>query len=452
MNLESLKKRVQPDTIIDDQEIIAGFVEDWTRRFRGHTSVVAIPRSTSEVAEILKWCSSNQVNVVPQGGNTGMVGGGVPMNGELILSLRRMNRVDFIDGPIPHIIAQAGATLASIQESATHNGWMYGVDFSARESATIGGTIATNAGGNHVIRYGDTRRQVVSLQALTASGKIIGDISGLTKDNTGYHLPSLLCGSEGTLAVITQARLRLWTQPQEKTVVLLGLPSPKVALEIVKFFVASNEETQACEIFFEKGLSLVCQQFGIQPPWPETCSTYLLIEFAGSKGLLDRLNGSEGGEMLKNFDLIAIGEEKASQSRLWRYRSLHTEAISASGIPHKLDITIPFEKLSIFFDEIDSVVEQSSPNAEAFLFGHAGDGNIHVNLIGLKEDDLAPDEAVLEFAASLGGSISAEHGIGRAKSNYLHLRRTPEEISLFKNLKTAFDPTGILNPGVIFPN
>ena len=452
MNLESLKKRVQPDTIIDDQEIIAGFVDDWTRRFRGHTSVVAIPRSTSEVAEILKWCSSNQVNVVPQGGNTGMVGGGVPMNGELILSLRRMNRVDFIDGPIPHIIAQAGATLASIQESATHNGWMYGVDFSARESATIGGTIATNAGGNHVIRYGDTRRQVVSLQALTASGKIIGDISGLTKDNTGYHLPSLLCGSEGTLAVITQARLRLWTQPQEKTVVLLGLSSPKVALEIVKFFVASNEETQACEIFFEKGLSLVCQQFGIQPPWPETCSTYLLIEFAGSKGLLDRLNGSEGGEMLKNFDLIAIGEEKASQSRLWRYRSLHTEAISASGIPHKLDITIPFEKLSIFFDEIDSVVEQSSPNAEAFLFGHAGDGNIHVNLIGLNEDDLAPDEAVLEFAASLGGSISAEHGIGRAKSNYLHLRRTPEEISLFKNLKTAFDPTGILNPGVIFPN
>ena len=452
MNLESLKKRVQPDTIIDDQEIIAGFVDDWTRRFRGHTSVVAIPRSTSEVAEILKWCSSNQVNVVPQGGNTGMVGGGVPMNGELILSLRRMNRVDFIDGPIPHIIAQAGATLASIQESATHNGWMYGVDFSARESATIGGTIATNAGGNHVIRYGDTRRQVVSLQALTASGKIIGDISGLTKDNTGYHLPSLLCGSEGTLAVITQARLRLWTQPQEKTVVLLGLSSPKVALEIVKFFVASNEETQACEIFFEKGLSLVCQHFGIQPPWPETCSSYLLIEFAGSKGLLDRLNGSEGGEMLKNFDLIAIGEEKASQSRLWRYRSLHTEAISASGIPHKLDITIPFEKLSIFFDEIDSVVEQSSPNAEAFLFGHAGDGNIHVNLIGLNEDDLAPDEAVLEFAASLGGSISAEHGIGRAKSNYLHLRRTPEEISLFKNLKTAFDPTGILNPGVIFPN
>ena len=229
-----------------------------------------------------------------------------------------MNRVDFVDGPIPHIIAQAGATLASIQESATHNGWMYGVDFSARESATIGGTIATNAGGNHVIRYGDTRRQVVSLQALTASGKIIGDISGLTKDNTGYHLPSLLCGSEGTLAVITQARLRLWTQPQEKTVVLLGLPSPKAALEIVKFFVASNEEIQACEIFFDKGLSLVCQQFGIQPPWPEKCSTYLLIEFAGSKGLLDRLNESEGGEMLKDFDLIAIGEEKVSQSRLWR--------------------------------------------------------------------------------------------------------------------------------------
>ena len=450
MDLEPLKAIVGPNVVVEDQEIISGFTNDWTRRYRGHTTAIAFPNSTLEVVEILKWCSKNKISVVPQGGNTGMVGGSIPMRGELILSLKKMSKIKFIKGAPGHLIADAGATLSAVQKEAARNGWMYGVDFSARESATIGGTIATNAGGNHVIRYGDTRKQLISVEAVTAEGITVGDVRGLIKDNTGYHLPSLLCGSEGTLAIITQARLRLWAKPKEKVVMILGLGSSEEALDIVTLFASTNEDIQACEVFFRNGLALVCEHFGLETLWEDRYSTYLLLEFGGPKGVLERLDTSKNGWILKNNEAVAIGEDETSRSRLWRYRSLHTEAISALGIPHKLDVTIPHHQLPYFIDTVDSIVKGCAPDAETYLFGHAGDGNIHVNVMGPSENDLAVDEAVLEFVASLGGSISAEHGIGRAKSTYLNLRRTPEEIALFKGLKDAFDPTGILNPGVIF--
>ena len=190
MNLEPLKAIIGPNVIEEDQDIISGATSDWTRRYQGHSTALASPTSTSEVAEILKWCSSNRISVVPQGGNTGMVGGGVPMHGELILSLKKMTKIEFAEGTPSQLIADAGATLSAVQREATKNGLMYGVDFAARESATIGGTIATNAGGHHVIRYGDTRKQLISVEAVTAEGIIVGDVRGLVKDNTGYHLPS----------------------------------------------------------------------------------------------------------------------------------------------------------------------------------------------------------------------------------------------------------------------
>ena len=450
VNLESLKAIIGPNVIEEDQDIISGATSDWTRRYQGHSTALALPTSTSEVAEILKWCSSNRISVVPQGGNTGMVGGGVPMNGELILSLKKMTKIEFVDGAPAQLIADAGATLSTVQREAAKNGWVYGVDFSARESATIGGTIATNAGGNHVIRYGDTRKQLISVEAVTAEGIIVGDIRGLVKDNTGYHLPSFLCGSEGTLAVITRARLGLWAKPEEKVVVLVGLESVEEALDIARLFASTNQDMQASEIFFRNGLALVCNRFEIKPPWGGKHSTYLLLEFAGPKGVLERIQASNHGQILQNTESVAIGEDEASRSRLWRYRSLHTEAISGVGIPHKLDVTVPHHQLPYFMNTVGSIVEGCASDSETYLFGHAGDGNIHVNVIGPNENDLTIDKAVLEFVSSLGGSISAEHGIGRAKAAYLHLRRTPEEIRLFKDLKNVFDPIGILNPGVIF--
>ena len=450
VNLEPLKAIIGPNVIEEDQDIISGATSDWTRRYQGHSTALALPTSTSEVAEILKWCSSNRISVVPQGGNTGMVGGGVPMHGELILSLKKMTKIEFAEGTPSQLIADAGATLSTVQREATKNGLMYGVDFAARESATIGGTIATNAGGHHVIRYGDTRKQLISVEAVTAEGIIVGDVRGLVKDNTGYHLPSFLCGSEGTLAVITRARLRLWPQPEEKVVVLIGLESAEEALDIARLFTSTNQDTQACEIFFKNGLALVCKRFDIEPLWGGKHSTYLLLEFAGPKGVLERLRTSKHGQVLRNTESVAIGEDGTSRSRLWRYRSLHTEAISDLGIPHKLDVTIPHHQLPYFIDTVGSIVRECSSENETYLFGHAGDGNIHVNVIGPNENDLTTDKAVLEFVSSLGGSISAEHGIGRAKAAYLHLRRTPEEVKIFKDLKNVFDPIGILNPGVIF--
>ena len=213
MSIEDLKSLMEPGRVVEDQEVIRTYIDDWTGRYKGSTSAVTFPHSTDEVAKILSWCSTNQVRVVPQGGNTGMVGGSVPLNGELIISLRKMKNVSFSNTDRNQIVAEAGATLLEIQNLASGRGLMYGVDFAARDSATIGGTIATNAGGLNVLKYGTTRRQIVSVEAVTGTGKVIGNLNGLEKDNTGYHLPSLLCGSEGTLAIVTRAKL---TEAQTK--------------------------------------------------------------------------------------------------------------------------------------------------------------------------------------------------------------------------------------------
>ncbi len=379
-----------------------------------------------------------------------MVGGSTPLNGEIILSLRKMKDVELVDGGAGQIVAQTGATLSTIQEEAARVGWKYGIDFSARESATIGGTIATNAGGNNVIRYGDTRKQIIGLEAVTATGDIVGDVKGLIKDNTGYYLPGFLAGSEGTLAVITRVRLRLWPEPEEKVVVLFGLHSVNDAIDLVEVFAHKNRDIHACEIFFQKGMDLVISQFSIEQVWDRRYSAYVLFEFAGAKGIIDRLNTGITSEILKTSEAVAIGRDQTDQARLWRYRELHTEAISTSGIPHKLDVTIPHDRLSFFLENVDSIVKKCDSSAKTFLFGHAADGNIHVNVVGPEPDNTQVDEAVMNFVADIGGSISAEHGIGRAKANYLDLRRSPTEISLFRALKKSFDPVGILNPGVMF--
>ncbi len=379
-----------------------------------------------------------------------MVGGSVPLNGEIILSLRKMKDIELVDGGAGQVVAQAGTKLSTIQEEAARVGWKYGIDFSARESATIGGTVATNAGGNNVIRYGDTRKQLIGLEAVTATGDIIGDVRGLIKDNTGYYLPGFLAGSEGTLAVITRVRLRLWPEPEEKVVVLFGLHSVKDAINLVEVFAHKNHDIHACEIFFQNGMDLVINKFSIEQVWDRRYRAYVLFEFAGAEGIIDRLNTGITSEVLKTSEAVAIGKDQTDQDRLWRYRELHSEAISTLGVPHKLDVTIPHDHLSFFLENVDSIVKKCDSSAKTFLFGHAADGNIHVNVVGPEPNNTQVDEAVLNFVSDIGGSISAEHGIGRAKANYLDLRRSPTEISLFRTLKKSFDPFGILNPGVIF--
>ena len=451
MSIAELKSLLGSDRISEDEDIIKTYSDDWTGRYRGSARAVISPQSIDEVAEILNWCSTNQVGVVPQGGNTGMVGGSTPLNGELIISLRKMKNVNFSDTNDNQIVAEAGATLLEIQNLALERSMIYGVDFAARDSATIGGTIATNAGGLNVLRYGTTRRQIISVEAVTGTGEIIGNLNGLDKDNTGYHLPSLLCGSEGTLAIVTRAKLRLRPKPKENVSILFGLDTIQDAVNLTEACVSTSTEIIACELFFQKGVDLVREAYDLQPLWNNKNSIYLLCEFAGDLGVLDRLNENVLGEMLRTHDSILVATSDRERQRLWQYRELHTLAISNKGIPLKLDVTIPLGNLTHFLDSIATICGNINPLSIPYVFGHSADGNMHLNILQSEPNVAEMEEEILKFVVSLDGSISAEHGIGRAKAPYLHLQRNEEEIRLFREMKKAFDPKGILNPDVIFP-
>ena len=451
MSIAELKSLLGSGRISEDEDIIKTYSDDWTGRYRGFARAVISPESTDEVAEILNWCSTNQVGVVPQGGNTGMVGGSTPLNGELIISLRKMKNVNFSDTNDNQIVAEAGATLLEIQNLALERSMIYGVDFAARDSATIGGTIATNAGGLNVLRYGTTRRQIISVEAVTGTGEIIGNLNGLDKDNTGYHLPSLLCGSEGTLAIVTRAKLRLRPKPKENVSILFGLDTIQDAVNLTEACVSTSTEIIACELFFQKGVDLVREAYDLQPLWNNKNSIYLLCEFAGDLGVLDRLNENVLGEMLRTHDSIFVATSDKERQRLWQYRELHTLAIANKGIPLKLDVTIPLGNLTHFLDSIATICSNINPLSIPYVFGHSADGNMHLNILQSEPNVAEMEEEILKFVVSLDGSISAEHGIGRAKAPYLHLQRNEEEIRLFREMKKAFDPKGILNPDVIFP-
>ena len=451
MSIAELKSLLGSGRISEDEDVIKTYSDDWTGRYRGSARAVISPQSTYEVAEILNWCSTNQVGVVPQGGNTGMVGGSTPLNGELIISLRKMKNVNFSDRNNNQIVAEAGATLLEIQNLALERSMIYGVDFAARDSATIGGTIATNAGGLNVLRYGTTRRQIISVEAVTGTGEIIGNLNGLDKDNTGYHLPSLLCGSEGTLAIVTRAKLRLWPKPKENISILFGLDTIQDAVNLTEACISTSMEIIACELFFQKGVDLVREAYDLQPLWNNRNSIYLLCEFAGDLGVLDRLNENVLGEMLRTHDSIFVATSDKERQRLWQYRELHTLAISDKGIPLKLDVTIPLGNLTHFLDSIATICSNINPLSIPYVFGHSADGNMHLNILQSEPNVAEMEEEILKFVVSLDGSISAEHGIGRAKAPYLHIQRNEEEIRLFREMKKAFDPKGILNPDVIFP-
>ena len=451
MSIAELKSLLGSGRISEDEDIIKTYSDDWTGRYRGSARAVISPQSTDEVAEILNWCSTNQVGVVPQGGNTGMVGGSTPLNGELIISLRKMKNVIFSDTNDNQIVAEAGATLLEIQNLALERSMIYGVDFAARDSATIGGTIATNAGGLNVLRYGTTRRQIISVEAVTGTGEIIGNLNGLDKDNTGYHLPSLLCGSEGTLAIVTRAKLRLRPKPKENVSILFGLDTIQDAVNLTEACVSTSTEIIACELFFQKGVDLVREAYDLQPLWNNRNSIYLLCEFAGDLGVLDRLNENVLGEMLRTHDSVLVATSDRERQRLWQYRELHTLAISNKGIPLKLDVTIPLGNLTHFLDSIATICGNINPLSIPYVFGHSADGNMHLNILQSEPNVAEMEEEILKFVVSLDGSISAEHGIGRAKAPYLHLQRNEEEIRLFREMKKSFDPKGILNPDVIFP-
>ena len=444
--------------VLADPEMRAAFETDWTRRYTGPSSLVVRPGSTEEVAAVLVTCGRAGVPIVVQGGNTGLVGGSVPPSagqdgragpGPVILSTTRLDSIGEVDTAASQVTAGAGVTLGRLQSAAAKTGLVFPVDLAARDTATVGGMIATNAGGLHVLRYGSMRAQVVGVEAVLADGTVVSRLSGLVKDNTGYDLSQLLVGSEGTLGVITAARLRLVPSHPERVVALLGLASTADALQVLDAVRRGAEGLQAAEIFYSEGMALVRSHSGLPAPFPRDRPVYLLLEAAGlrdpSASMFEVLAGLDLAD-----DATAVANDPAGMGRLWAYRERHTEAISALGVPHKLDVTLPQARLSEFEQAVRALVDSAAPGSQLILFGHVGDGNLHVNVVGPPAEDETLDEAVLSLVASMDGSISAEHGIGRAKAAWLGLSRSPAELAVMRAVKAAVDPDGRLNPGVLF--
>ncbi len=427
----------------------ASYAVDWTGRFRGAAPVVVRPGSTEEVAEVVARCRQHGLALVPQGGNTGLVGGGVPLQGEVVLSLRRLDRVGEVDAVAGQVSAGAGAPVAEVQRAATDAGWAYGVDLASRDSATVGGGVATNAGGLRVLRYGDTRAQLLGVEAVLGTGAVVSHLGGLVKDNTGYHLPSLLCGSEGTLAVVTVARVRLVPPAPCRVAALLGFADAAAAVEAAGLLRRWVAALSAAELMLGPGMDLVCRRAHLPVPFASPRPAYLFVEASASVDPLDELSSAVAS--LAGVLDVAVATDAPRVAALWRYREAHPEAVNALGPPHKLDVTLPAFALASFVARAPQVVSTVAPEARTWLWGHVGDGNVHVNVTGVAPDDDRVDEAVLREAAAAGGSISAEHGIGTAKRQWLGLVRSASELTAFRAIKRALDPDGVLNPQVLLP-
>ncbi len=434
--------------VVTDRDVVASHEVDWTGRFRGSTPVVVRPADTSQVAGVLDVCRRHVVPVVPQGGNTGMVGGGVPLAGELVLDLRRLDHVGAVDVPAKQITVGAGATVEAVQRAAATAGLRYAVDFGARGTATIGGSIATNAGGINVLRYGGTREQLLGVEAVMGTGEVVSRLSGLVKDNTGYHLAGLLCGSEGTLGVVTAARLRLVPAHEHTVTAFVAFESLASAIAAVSGWRSSLDVLDAAEIVLHEGVALVASAFGYSLPFEHHCPAYVLVEVSAHHDPTDLL--AEAVADATGVVDVAVAHDAARRAVLWRYREEHTSAINTVGVPHKFDVTVPIAGLAEFMATVPAVVRSVEPDAVTWQFGHVGDGNIHVNVTGAAPDAEVLDEAVYRYVVRCGGSISAEHGIGTAKARWLPMNRSAGELATMRTIKQALDPAGIMNPGVLF--
>ena len=445
--IDELRTIVEPAHVLTDPDLVRPYVTDWTGRWRGLARAVVRPSTVDQVAAVVGACGRAGAGIVPQGGNTGLVGGSVPRVGEVVLSLGRFTDVGTVDLPAAQVRAGAGVTLARLQAAASDANLRFAVDLSARDSATVGGMIATNAGGMHVLRYGPMRAQVLGVEAVFADGSVFRRMDGLVKDNTGYDLIGLLCGSEGTLGIVTAAQLRLVAAPQFRVTSLVAVDGSASAVAVLGRL-RSLASLEAVEVVFADGVDLVCRHTGLPPPFSQPYPCLLVVECAGSTDPTDEMAGAigDGPDVLA----VAVASERSGRDKLWSWRERHTEVVNALGIPHKLDVTVPIAELAGFERDVRATVAAVFPGSTTILWGHLGDGNLHVNVIGPDAEDDRVDEAVLRLVAARGGSISAEHGIGIAKRDWIGLTRSPADIAAMRAVKAALDPHGILNPGVLF--
>lgn len=443
------------------------YCTDWRSLYTGQTPAVLRPASTAEVSATLRLCHAHGAAVVPQGGNTGMVGGATPSGdgSQLVLSLARLNRIREVD-PLDRLIElEAGVPLATAQQAAAEADCLLPLSIGSEGTAQIGGVLATNAGGNNTLRYGNARELVLGLEVVMADGSVWNGLRRLRKDNTGYALRQLFVGSEGTLGVITAATLKLQPRPRVVEVALCALPSVDAAVRLCHAFQRHDAPAlQAFEYMSGVGLELVLQKIpGATRPLPDTANHYALVELASTRehaALGEDMEYVLGQGMEQGWVLDAIVAQSGAQRlALWKLREEHSEAQRLAGASVKNDVSVPVSRIARFIQRATEVCEQLAPGALIAPFGHLGDGNIHFNLVQAEGADGAAlldkkeriVEAVSEVALALDGSFSAEHGIGQLKTSLMPRWRGGAELRAMHAIKHALDPDRLLNPGKVLP-
>ncbi|MGE5468558.1 MAG: FAD-binding oxidoreductase [Ignavibacteria bacterium] len=465
--LDALRSAIGAPHVLTDPADVAPYVRDWRGRYEGQALCVARPASTAEAAAVVKHCVAAGVAVVPQGGNTGLCGGATPRgtalqpNGEVVVSLARLNRVRAVDADNDTITAEAGCTLLQVQEAAAAAGRLFPLSLAAEGTATIGGNLSTNAGGVQVLRYGTARELALGLEVVLPDGSVWDGLRALRKDNTGYDLKQLFIGAEGTLGLITAAVLKLFPRPRQQAVAWAAVRDPAAAVALLaRLRAQTGDRVTAFEIVGRPALDLVLRHIpNARDPLSGKPEWQVLIELADTlaepplAGILERaLEGAiEAGDVLD----VVIAQSEAQAQALWALRENVAEGQKHEGAAIKHDVSVPVSRIPEFIARADAALQQAFPGVRIVCFGHIGDGNLHYNqsqtAVLENEKFLAVTPAVNrivhDLVAELGGSISAEHGLGQLKREEIQRYKSPVEMALMRAVKGALDPSGLMNPG-----
>ncbi len=469
--VEKLRAIVGDKGLITDEAGKHPYLTDWRDNYLGTALAVVRPASTEEVAAVVKLCAAEKVAIVPQGGNTGLVGGGMPHEDgrEIVLSLGRMNRILEVDEIGYSMTVEAGVILKTIQETAAAHDRLFPLSLAAEGSCTIGGNLSTNAGGVQVLHYGNTRHLVLGLEVVTPSGEVWNGLRALKKDNTGYDLRDLYLGAEGTLGIITKAVLKLWPKPRDVATSWIAVPSPQAAVDLLSgAHAASEDNVTSCELMARQGVDFVLKHIpGANDPLAERHDWYVLLEWSSTRarrdganetGLREKMETYLGEAMEQGLVLdAAIAQNEAQGRAFWALRENHSEAQKREGPSIKHDISVAVSKIPAFMTEGLAAMKKALPDCRPVPFGHVGDGNLHFNCQSppgwdkkrFNEHGEAISGAVYDLVVGYGGSISAELGIGRLKVDDLAHYRSRIELDTMRSIKRALDPQNLMNPGKI---
>jgi glycolate oxidase subunit GlcD len=456
--IDELKTLVEPGKVLTDPDSLEAYGKDWTKHFAPAPTAIVFPKTVEQVQAIVRWANEHKVALVPSGGRTGLSAAAVAANGEVVVNFDYMNQVLELNLTDRTAVCQPGVITKQLQTLAEDNGLYYPVDFASSGSSQIGGNIGTNAGGIKVIRYGMTRNWVAGLKVVTGKGDILELNKDLIKNATGYDMRQLFIGAEGTLGFVVEATMRLDRAPKNLTAMVLGTSDFNAIMPVLHAF-QSKVDLTAFEFFSDKALAKVMARGDVPSPFETDCPFYALLEFeATSEEVANDALATFEHCVEQGWVLDGVMSQSEQQlHNLWKLREYISETIS-HFTPYKNDISVTVSKVPAFLAEVDAIVGEYYPDFEIVWFGHIGDGNLHLNI--LKPENLSKDEFfakcakvnkwVFEIVQRYNGSISAEHGVGMTKRDYLTYSRSPVEIEYMKAVKAVFDPNGIMNPGKIF--